>query len=201
MLVLGGAGLASGLGILKSRKRPTRDKPSGRRAAIGAVSLMAGIILIGLPAAYPHRDPEVITATRFSSTARPILSIDAPAGWQLTHDSKTGKLTATGGKVTLRIDTAVLSDGVDGDAFIKQVVDVARAGGATVEETFNARLDGLFAFGLSMRLADLSSTFWYVPRGGPLVTVMVCQAEGQPGAPEACKSALATLKWLPPGPL
>ena len=45
----------------------------------------------------PAPEPEVISATRFSSETAPTLSLDAPAGWRFTHDRETGKLLATDG--------------------------------------------------------------------------------------------------------
>jgi len=203
LLALGTLTLLSGLGVLKRRGR-LRAEFSAGRAQAGLLLLAAATVLyllgpVLVPA--PASEGEVITKTRFSSESAPTLSIEMPPGWTFTFHRDTGRLTATDTRTTLLIETSLVTDGIDPPRFMKLVSDAARDGGATVGETFNEPIAGLHGSGLSIASANQAATIWYVPRGGPLLTVLTCRTELPGNAREACGGPLATLKWRAPGPL
>jgi hypothetical protein len=165
--------------------------------AAGTVFHFLGPVLVPAPAS----QGEVITKTRFSSESAPALSIEMPPGWTFTFDRAAGRLRATDVRTTLWIETSRVTDGIDPPGFMKLVSDTARAGGATVGETFHEPIAGVNGWGLSIASANQATTVWYVPRGGPLLTVVTCRTEIPGNAREACAGPLATLTWRAPGPL
>lgn len=193
-LALGGAMLLSGLGLLKGRRRGRPDKPSGTRAALGVTLMILGAVAAMLNASSPP-EPDVISPTRFSSDVAPSLSLLAMPGWRFTHDRDAGKLAATDGKSNLMIETSRLTDKVDPHGFLKMMADRAVAAGGTVEGPFTDTFDGLAAPGIVMRGAPESSVIWYVARGGPLITVVVCNVATAPSARSTCRDLLASLHW------
>lgn len=198
LMVMGAVTLASGLGILKRRGRPHADKVSGARAAVGASLLAIGVIMAALNDAHAPPASEVITPTRFSSSAGAALSIDAPAGWTLSPDRAAGRLVATGGGTTLLLETSLVTDGAKPNFIVDQLKDRAIAAGGTVDESFTELIDGRSALGVAVTVGAQSSALWCVPRGGQLLTVVVCRTIVPAHAREACRSALATLKWRTP---
>jgi hypothetical protein len=146
-------------------------------------------------------EPDVISPTRFSSDVAPSLSLFAMPGWRFTHDRDAGRLAATDGKSKLMIETSRLTDKVDPTGFLKMMADRAVAAGGAVEEPFTDTFDGLAAPGIVIGSAPQSSVIWYVARGGPIVTVVVCNVATAPGARSMCRDVLATLHWRSPGPL
>jgi hypothetical protein len=199
-LLGGGAMLVSGMGLLKSRRRSRPDKPSNARVAMGAIFMALGSVAFVLNRP-PAPEPEVISPTRFSSDTAPTLSLDAPAGWRFTHHREAGKVVATDGASEVVIETARLTDQVDPAGFVKLMADRAFAAGGTVEGPFTDTFDGLTALGIVTRFATQSSALWYVARGGPVITVMVCRVADVANARSTCRNVLATLHWRSPGPL
>jgi hypothetical protein len=160
---------------------------------VGAICYLAG--------GGPPTEGEVITRARFSSQSGPSLAIDMPPNWTLTHDRAAGRLTATDGASTLLIETSLVTDGIDPQAFIKVVSDRARAANGTVGDTFHESIDGLNAVVFSLAVATQTTNVWYVPRGGPLLTVITCRAALPANPSEACRGPLHSLRWRSPGPL
>jgi hypothetical protein len=193
-LALGGAMLFSGLGILKSRRRARPDKPSGTRAAIGATLIILGAVAAMLNASSAP-EPDVISPTRFSSDVAPSLSLFAMPGWRFTHDREAGKLAATDGKSSVMIETSRLTEKVDPPGFLKIMADRAVAAGGTAEGPFTDTFDGMAAPGIVIRGAPQSSVIWYVARGGPVITIVVCNVATATSARSACRDILATLHW------
>jgi hypothetical protein len=200
LFAIGALTLLTGLGLLKRRGR-LRAEFSAGRAQVGLLMLVAGTVFCLLrPVLVPAPAPEgeVITKTRFSSESAPILFIEMPPGWTFTFDRAAGRLRATDIRSTLLIETSRVTDEIDPPGLMKLVSDTARAAGATVGDTFNEPIAGLNGLGLSIASANQTSTVWYVPRGGPLLTVVTCRTEIPGNAREACGGPLATLKWRTP---
>jgi hypothetical protein len=193
-LAFGGAMLFSELGLLKRRRRARPDKPSGVRAALGATLMILGAVAAMLNATSAP-EPDVISATRFSSGVAPSLSLFAVPGWRFAHDREAGRLAATDGKSHLMIETSRLSDKVDPPGFLRMMSDRAMAAGGTVEGPFTDTFDGLAATGIVIKGAPQSSVIWYVARGGPLITVVVCNVATAASARSMCRDVLATLRW------
>jgi hypothetical protein len=198
LMTMGAVTLVSGLGILKRRRRPRADKVSGARAAIGASLLAIGVIMAGLNSGHAPPASEVITPTRFSSSAGAALSIEAPVGWTLSPDRAAGRLVATGGGTTLFIETSLVPDNAKPDIIVDKLKDSAIAAGGSVDESFSEPIDGRLALGTAVTAGAQSSALWCVPRGGQLLTVIVCRTAVPAHAKEACRGALATLRWRTP---
>jgi len=191
----------SGLGLLKSRKRRSADPPSVLRVVAGGLLAIAGLTLKVMHGGRAGDEPEVISPTRFSSATSPTLTLDAPAGWLLSHDRAAGRLVATGPKASLMLETSRMSDGVHADDFMAQLATFTTSRGGIDEGAFSETLDGLPASARSFKFDTTAQAVWYVPRGGPLVTTISCRSEGGAAARDACRPLLSNLKWRPPGPL
>jgi hypothetical protein len=187
----------SGLGFLKHRRGPRRDRPSARLVAAGVI-VMAASVIVGLLSLPSDPEPDVNSPIRFSSSAGPALALDAPPGWALTADLPQARLSAVHGASSLRLDTSVLSDKVDAPGFFKVLSDRATAAGAIVDGSFTDTFDGLAAPGIATTNATAASVIWYVPRGGQLVTVLVCTVPDVTAARATCRGLLASLRWRPP---
>lgn len=161
-------------------------------------TLPALVLALGLAACTKRAPEEVITPTRFSSADSPSLSLDAPPGWTLAYDRAEGKLLAAGPAIALTIQTARLAGGVDKDSFVRQFAALAQASKSQVERPFEESLDGINASGLTFSNEQTSAVAWYVPRGGKLVTAIVCKAPPKTEARVACRPVLSAIRWRTP---
>jgi hypothetical protein len=155
-------------------------------------------LLLGLASCAKRAPEEVVSPTRFSSGDAPSLSLEAPPGWMLSYDRAEGKLLAAGPAVSLTIQTARLEGGVDRDSFVRQFAALAQTTNSTVERPFEEELDGIAASGVTFSNEQTSAAAWYVPRGGDLVTAIVCKGAPRTEARVSCRPVLSAIRWRTP---
>jgi len=200
LLLVGGAAVASGLGVLERRRQRKPSKPSAPRLAIGVAMVLGGMIAMAFREA-PAPEPEIITGERFSSATMPAVSVVAPPQWRFEHDAQNGRLVATrvGGK--LMIETSFITDASDRGAALNSVFGgLQKMGLQPAGEPFTQSFDGLEAAGRIGTAGAGSSAIWIVERPGKLFTIMVCSSETGHDAQTSCAPILSTLKWRRPGP-
>jgi len=200
LLAVGGAAVASGLGMLKRRRGRKPSEPSTSHFAIGVAMVLGGAVAMAFRHD-PAPEPEAITPERFSAIAMPAVSVDAPPPWRFEHDLQKGRLVATrpGGK--LMIETSFISDANDRTAALAGVFGgLQRMGLEPAGEPFMQWFDGIEAAGRVGAAGVGSSAIWVAERPGKLFTVIVCTSETGHDALTACHPILSTLKWRPPGP-
>lgn len=199
LVAIGGGMIASGLGLLKSRRRP-RPPPSRPRLALGAV-MLAGAIFIWSSPFRPAPAPDVISPSQFSSSRLPAASVSAPPGWRFEHDPEAGRLVATGPRARLVIETARLADIEDAAGLLEAFSRQQRQDGLQPTGRSPRTFDGLNAVGMLASGNAGSVVTWALHRVERLFTVILCASDTGPDALSACDPVLSTLTWRPPGPL
>lgn len=167
---------------------------TGTEAGMSARSVAAGDVEDGGAGA------EVATDRRFSSGKLPALSLDAPEGWTLALDEKGRKLAAAGGKARLIVSSANLIEAVDVEAMLRQLAQTQRTLGFEVGDTFSDRIGDLSAAGFLAISPARSICTWMVKRDTRLATSLICTSEGKVSAREACRAAIASIRWRAPAP-
>jgi hypothetical protein len=216
---VGALGAAVFLGVLLTVRRPMPPRARILRKRMGAVGLFvvvaagAAYALLGAPAepemgAQPppaiavetgaDAEGEVVSPRRFSSSRLPALELDAPDGWKLELDAKARRLSARSDNVSLLVSTALLTDAVDVAEMLRQMAETQGALGFDVGPTFSDRLGGLPAAGFVATGQARSVCTWMIKRDTHLASSVICTAEGKVTAREACRGALANLRWRTP---
>jgi hypothetical protein len=213
-------GAATFLVVLLTVRRPMSAQARVLRKRVGAVGLFvafaagAAFALLAVPVepapgarpvpATPgsHADGEddVDSWRRFSSAKLPALSLDAPDGWKLAFDKAARRLSASSDSARLSVSTAVLTEAVDVEAMLRQLADTQRTLGFEVGDTFTDHIGALSATGFLATDPMRSICTWMIKRDTHLASSVICTAEGQVSAREACRAPLATLRWRAPAP-
>jgi hypothetical protein len=219
LAVVAAVGAAMFLGVLWTARRQMPAQARIRQRRIGAVGLFtmvaAGAAFAALatpvepaPGARPivaADDPaapeEVVSPRRFTSSKMPALALDAPDGWTLALDDKARKLAATAEHARLGISTAVLTDAVDVEDLLGKLAETQRALGFEVGSTFTDRIGDLPAAGFLATGPERSVCTWMVKRDTHLATSIICTADGEPTAREACRPLIERVRWRAPARL
>ena len=200
LLLVGGAAVASGLGVLKNRRGRTVSKPSVGHLILGIVMLAAGLIALAFRHD-PAPEPDVASAERFSSSRLPALSVVAPPPWRFEHDEQAGRLAGLRPGGRMMIETTLITDANDSVGALNGVfAGLQKMGLEPAGEPFAQWFGGLQAMGRVGTAGAASSAIWVVERPGKLFTIIVCTSEEGHDAQTACDGVLSTLKWRPPGP-
>src|SRR5262245_15598244 len=197
LLLVGGAAVASGLGVLKRLRGRATEKPSRRHLVLGIAMLVGGLVAIAF-----QRDPpsEVITTERFFSSRMPAISVGAPAPWRLLYDAQSGRLFAHRPDAKLMIETSFITDAAEGVTVLNKLFDeYAKMGMAPSGAPFGVSFDGLQGTGKLGIAGRGSSAIWVIERPGKMFTIAVCTSETGHDAQTACDPVLSTLKWRPVG--
>jgi hypothetical protein len=195
--LLFGAGVALMAWGMGRRRRGWTNEDSMLAVGGGVAVVVAAFFVMGVGSLQKPERERIAAMTHFSSTTFPSLSLDAPDGWVLSHDSEKGEIVAAGPHGSLSIRT---SRAIDGDAFLRNLADMAAEEKGKDEGAFNETFDGLAASGRSFRFDASATAAWYVPRSSSLATTIICKVDGAESPRDACRPALSTLKWRAANP-
>jgi len=219
LATIAGIGAAMFLGALWTARRSASAQARVRRRRIGAVGLFAvvtagaGYVVLSIPVepgpserartaplapAGAEDGEDVVSSRRFSSPRLPALTLDAPDGWTLALDEKAHRLNADRASAHMSVSSAILIEGVDVPTMLRQLAETQRALGFAVGDIFSDRIGDLPAAGFVSTGTARSVGTWMVKRDTRLATSVICTADGNVTARDACRDLLTRIRWRAP---